>query len=104
MDCKDDDVRDFPLSAYCCIPLQVPLANVIQPKAHVSGEGYHMSITTSIPVNKMAVRLEGPNITTEWLVLLLRIWEVLGSHLAPGTGYPDWIFLVFLSPSRQTPE
>jgi hypothetical protein len=29
------------------------------------------------------------NVVIEWLTLLLRIWEVMGSNLAPKTGYPE---------------
>jgi hypothetical protein len=35
------------------------------------------------------------------VALLLRIREVLSSYLSPETGYPDWGFSWFFSPSRQ---
>jgi hypothetical protein len=38
-----------------------------------------------------------PNVVVEWLTLLLRIWEVLGSNLGPETGYPDLGFSWFSS-------
>jgi hypothetical protein len=31
-----------------------------------------------------------PNVVVEWLTLLLRIREVLGSNLGPDIGYTDW--------------
>jgi hypothetical protein len=30
-----------------------------------------------------------PNVVVEWLTLLLRIREVMGSNFVPETGYPD---------------
>jgi hypothetical protein len=38
-----------------------------------------------------------PNVVVEWLTLLLRIREVPGSNLGPDTGYPDRVFVIFLS-------
>jgi hypothetical protein len=35
-----------------------------------------------------------PNVVTEWLTLLLHIWEVHDSNLKPETSYPGWEFLL----------
>jgi hypothetical protein len=45
-----------------------------------------------------------PNVVVEWLTLLLRIREVLGSNLSPGDRL-SWLrfFVVFLSPSTRMP-
>jgi hypothetical protein len=43
------------------------------------------------------------NVVVQWLTILLRIREVPGSDLEPGTGYHDRDFMVFLSPSRKMP-
>jgi hypothetical protein len=58
----------------------------------------HTSDTTSTSVCTCI-----PNVTAEWLALLLHIREILGSNLCPGTGYTDWGFHVFFSPSSQMP-
>jgi hypothetical protein len=34
-------------------------------------------------------KVPAPNVMVEWLTLLLRIWEVLGSNLSLKAGYPD---------------
>jgi hypothetical protein len=39
----------------------------------------------------------------EWLAVLFRIWKVPGSNLVSETGYSEWGFVVFLSPSKQMP-
>lgn len=45
-----------------------------------------------------------PNVVAEWLALLLLIREVQGLDLCPETGFPDSVFIVFLSPSKQMLE
>jgi hypothetical protein len=42
-----------------------------------------------------------PNVATKWLTLLLHIVVALVSNLGPEIGYPDTVFMIFLSPSRQ---
>jgi hypothetical protein len=39
----------------------------------------------------------------EWLTLLLRIQDISRSNLGPDTGYPERVFVAFLSLSRQMP-
>jgi hypothetical protein len=41
-----------------------------------------------------------PNVTAEWLALLLRVQEVPGLSLGLETGCPD-VFVVFLGPSSK---
>jgi hypothetical protein len=38
-----------------------------------------------------------PNVIVEWLMLLLRIWEVQDSNISQETGYPVWGFHWFFS-------
>jgi hypothetical protein len=47
-----------PRSAYCYIPLQLPVAYVNKRKALVAGRGYHVVITANIPANRPARWLE----------------------------------------------
>jgi hypothetical protein len=42
------------ISTNCYIPFQPPLAYVIQPKALVASNDYHMVVTTNIHLNRMA--------------------------------------------------
>ena len=51
---RADGAQGFPCSAYCGIPLQHPLACVNQPKVLATSESFHIAITTSISVTKMA--------------------------------------------------
>jgi hypothetical protein len=50
----DDSSQGFPISAYCSIPLWLPLAYVNQPEVLVASEGYHVVVTTNIGANRMA--------------------------------------------------
>jgi hypothetical protein len=59
MDCGDNGAQCVKFSAYCYIPLQLPLPNVNAPKTLVTSFGYHVIITTTSSVNRMARRLEG---------------------------------------------
>jgi hypothetical protein len=43
------------------------------------------------------------NVVIEWVTTLLLIREVPGSNLGPATGFPDRVFVLLLSPSRQIP-
>jgi hypothetical protein len=45
--------------------------------------------TGSGPCPIMYVSITAPNVVIEWLTLLFRIWEVLGSILGPGDCYLD---------------
>jgi hypothetical protein len=42
----EDDARDFFFSAYCCIPLHIPLASINLAKALVASSNY-VSLTTN---------------------------------------------------------
>jgi hypothetical protein len=53
MDGVADDTSGFPLSAYCCILFQAPLAYVNQSKALVARKGYYRLTTTNTRVNQM---------------------------------------------------
>jgi hypothetical protein len=47
LDSREEGVRGFPDSAYCCIIFRLPLDSVNLPKALVTGECYHVvSLTT----------------------------------------------------------
>jgi hypothetical protein len=48
----NDDAQGFPRYAYCCSPLQFSVAYVNKPKALVAGRGYHIVITSNIPVSR----------------------------------------------------
>jgi hypothetical protein len=75
-------------------------------------QGTHIYVTWTFTVifNKTTIWpysniIPIPNVMVEWLTLLLRNQEILGSNFGPG----DWLswfesFVVFLSPSRQMPE
>jgi hypothetical protein len=41
-----------------------------------------------------------PNVVVECLTFVFLIRDVPGSNIGPETGYPDRVFVVFLSPSR----
>jgi hypothetical protein len=43
------------------------------------------------------------NVVVEWLRHLFRIREIVGSNLSTENGYPDRVFVVFLSSSKQIP-
>jgi hypothetical protein len=43
-------------------------------------------------------KMSVPNVADEWLTLLLPIWEVPGSNLLTGSGYPDCSFCFSLAP------
>jgi hypothetical protein len=59
MDGGDDVPQGFPLSASFCIPLLPTLSYANQPEALITNKGYHIVITTTIHVNRVAKRLEG---------------------------------------------
>jgi hypothetical protein len=40
-------------------------------------------------------------IEEEWSAFILHIQEVLGSSIDPESGYPDSIFMIFLTPCKQ---
>jgi hypothetical protein len=54
MDGADDSAQRFPLLAYCCIPLQPPLAYIKKPKVTVFGVDYQTVTNTNIAVNRKA--------------------------------------------------
>jgi len=49
----------FPLSAYCCIPLQICFEYVSQPKALINNKGYKLIITINIHMKKTGRQLKG---------------------------------------------
>jgi len=42
LDSREEGIRGFPDSTYCCIIFHLPLASVNLPKALVTNEGYHV--------------------------------------------------------------
>jgi hypothetical protein len=56
VDGGDNGARGLRLSACCLIPFEPLLAWGNQPKAHVSIEGYHVSITANIRVDRMVTQ------------------------------------------------
>jgi hypothetical protein len=54
-----DSTQGFPHPAYWCIPLQLYLAYISQPRVLVATEDYHVIVITNIPVNRIAEQLEG---------------------------------------------
>ena len=53
MDCGNIDTVYVLLSSYSCIPFLFSVAYVNQPKAPVTGVGYHLIATTNICVRRM---------------------------------------------------
>jgi hypothetical protein len=83
----DDDAQSFPRYAYSHIPLQLPAAYVNMPKALGAGRGYHVVITTNIPVNK---RPEGTiGNSAEGGI------ETTGGHMGVGVGGIDSVLSDF---------
>jgi hypothetical protein len=70
------------------------------PMCHTSNWSQNKSVWVAQYQSHLSVNyLKVINQTGEWLTILPRIQDILGSNIGPETDYPNRIFVLFLSAS-----